>query len=159
MIEDDEITGFKEITSENPIAQIWKLLRFFLDVPTVSDMIRKIHNIEKGKYDQDVKKQARQIGYCIRQAEEYFHASSQVGLPTRPLLLYYGASSLSWALILLRKSGEYSFDKLRKDRKHQHHGLELKGQTRSDDGLEAFLNSLQCKLYTKKHEASQKDIP
>lgn len=152
MIEDDKITDFREITSENPIRQIWKLLRFFLDVPSVSDMIRRIHGIPKGgKQDQNVKKQARQIGYCIRQAEEYFQASSQVDLPTRPLLLYYGASSLSWALILLRKSGEYSFDKLRKDpelRKHKHHGLDSVGEVQPDNGLKVFFNSLECECFT-----------
>lgn len=149
MIEDSKITDFKEITSENPMKQIWKLLRFFLDESSVSEMIRRIHGIEKGEHDQNVKKQARQIGYCIRQAEEYFHASSQVGLPTRPLLLYYGASSLSWALILLRKGGDYSFDKLRKDHKHKHHGLDVTGKIRSEDSLETFLNSLRCKCHTK----------
>jgi len=159
MIEDNEIIDFREITSENPVKQIWKLLRFFQDESSASEMIRRIHGIEKGEHNQNVKKQARQIGYCIRQAEEYFHASSQVKLPTRPLLLYYGASSLAWALILLRKDGKYSFDKLREERKHKHHGLDLVGEFRSRDGLEDFLNSLQCKCYTKEDKTAQKDIP
>ncbi len=154
MISDKKITDFKEITSEDPIKQIWKLLRFFLDVPSVSDVIRQIHNTPKGgKYDQDIKKQARQIGYCIRQAEEYFHASSQVDLPTRPLLLYYGVTSLAWALILLRKDGRYSFDKLRTDKelkRHKHHGLDTIGDVCSKGDLEDFFNSLRCKCHTKK---------
>ena len=116
----------KNITSENPIEQVWKLLRFFLDISFVSKTIRRIHAIPEGKFNSDVKKQARQIGYCIRQAEEYFHASSKVGLPTRPTLLYYGAVSLSRALILLRQDGTHSFDALRKSGKHSHHGLDLR---------------------------------
>lgn len=159
-MENNQIADFKEITSENPIKQIWKLLRFFLDESSVSDMIREIHGIEKGgKQDANIRKDARQIGYCIRQAEEYFHASSQVDLPTRPLLLYYGVSSLAWALIILRKGGDYSFDKRRKDRKHKHHGLDLLGEVQPNNGLENFLDSLQCKCHIKEDETAQKDIP
>ena len=106
------IQGFNDIASENPIEQIWKFLRFFLDESSVSNTIRRTHRIPDGKFTSDVKKQARQVGYCIRQAEEYFHASSQVGLPTRPTLLYYGAVSLSQALVLLRQDGTHSLDTL-----------------------------------------------
>lgn len=151
------IQDFKDIPSENPIGQIWKFLRFFLDIPSVSEEIRCIHNIHKGKFDPDVKKQAKQIGYCIRQAEEYFQASSQVGLATRPTLLYYGVVSLSRALVLLRQDGTHSFDVLRKSGKHNHHGLDLDkslaANARLDTGPEAFFSSLRCSLHTKE------DIP
>lgn len=147
------IQGTKDITSENPIKQIWKFLRFFLDTPSVSDTIRGIHSIPKGKFDSGIKKQARQIGYCIRQAEEYFHASAQVGLPTRPTLLYYGAVSLSQALVLLRQDGSHSIDALRKTRKHTHHGLNLvRGlavAASPSHGPEAFFSSLECEYNTK----------
>lgn len=147
------IENSKDITSENPIGQIWKYLRSFLDVTSVSKRIRRIHTIPNGKFDSDVKKQARQIGYCVRQAEEYFQASSQVGLATRPILIYYGAVSLSRALTLLRQDGCHSFDALRKSDKHNHHGLDLvrglAATARPIDGPEAFFNSLQCKLHTK----------
>jgi len=145
------IENFKDITSENPIGQIWKSLRFFLDIPSVSEEIRRIHKPPKGKFDSDVKKQAKQIGYSIRQAEEYFQASSQVGIATRPTLLYYGAVSLSRALVLLRQDGSHSFDALRKRGKHNHHGLDIdKGSAANihpDDGPGAFFNSLQCRLH------------
>ena len=148
------IQEFKDIPSENPIGQIWKFLRFFLDIPSVSEEIRRIHNIRKGKFDPDVKKQARQIGYCIRQAEEYFQASSQVGLATRPTLLYYGAVSLSRALVLLQQDGTHSFDALRKSSKHNHHGLDIdRGSAANihpNDGPQAFLGSLQCRLHISK---------
>lgn len=147
------IKDFKDISSENPTGQIWKLLRFFLDVPLVSEEIRRIHSIPKEKFKSDVKKQAKQIGYCIRQAEEYFHASSQVDLPTRPTLLYYGVVSLSRALVLLRLDGKHSFDALRKSDKHNHHGLELaRGLAEKASASKepsAFFNSLQCNCHTK----------
>lgn len=148
------IESVNNIAAENPIEQIWKLLRFFGDIPSVSNIIRSIHGIPKGKFDADVKKQARQIGYCIRQAEEYFHASSQVGLPTRPTLLYYGAVSLSQALVLLRQDGSRSMDALRKEQKHAHHGLDpVRGAIetiRPSNRLETFLGSLQCNCHTEK---------
>lgn len=145
------IREFSDITSEKPIKQIWKLLRFFEDIPSVSETIRRIRTIPKEKFKADVKKQARQVGYCIRQAEEYFHASSQVGLPTRPLLLYYGAVSLSQALVLLRQDGTHSLDALRKKQKHNHHGLDpergLIETARPDAGTENYLRSIQCKCH------------
>ncbi len=148
------IEGLNNIASEDPIKQIWKLLRFFGDISSVSNIIRSIHVIPKGKFDADVKKQARQIGYCIRQAEECFHASSQVGLPTRPTLLYYGAVSLSQALVLLRQDGSRSMDALRKERKHAQHGLDLMrgvaGEIRPSNGLETFLRSLRCNCHSEK---------
>ena len=147
----DMIQDFNDIPSENPTRQIWKLLRVFLDAPSVANTIRSIHAISKKKFNADIKKQAQQIGYCIRQAEEYFHASSQVGLPTRPLLLYYGAVSLSQALVLLRQDGTHSLDALRKKQKHNHHGLDpergLMETARPDAGTESFLRSIQCKCH------------
>ena len=110
------ITNCKDITSENPIKEIWKLLRFFQDIELTSKYHCRIHNIPEKEISKDknlrtnVHKQAKQIGYCIRQAEEYFKASSQVGLATRPNLLYYGTVSLSRALILLKKDGTYSVE-------------------------------------------------
>jgi hypothetical protein len=149
------IRDFKEITAENPLKEVWKLLRFFRDVQFASEQHRRILNISDEQYKKHkkyIEKQAKQIGYCIRQAEEYFQASSQVGLATRPNLLYYGAVSLSQALILLKHNGEYSLDARRNTQKHNHHGLELKSLVKNfkaDDGTEAFFNSLQCNCFIK----------
>src|SRR6266849_482304 len=106
------ITNLKEIATESPVEEVWKNLRFFLHVDSVRDLISELHKDENPRKS-DVDKQAKQLAYCIRQAEEYFRASSDVDLPTRPNLLYYGAVSLSRALVLLRKNGEHSFDALR----------------------------------------------
>src|SRR5258706_1883099 len=125
------IPNLRDVTSENPVRQVWKFLRYFQDDQSVSETIRRIHNVPQGEHVGNVEKQAREVGYCIRQAEEYFQASLEVGLPTRPLLLYYGAASLSSALILLKKDGTYSFGARRQekyeDRKHNHHGLDVSG--------------------------------
>jgi hypothetical protein len=143
----------KRISTEDPLREIWKYLRFFQHTDSVVETIRSEHKIPKGKFDADVKKQASQIAYCIRQAEEYFRASTQVGLATRPNLLYYGAVSLSQALILLRNDGTHSLDARRKSPKHHHHGLELaRGQLekiRHREGVQEFFNSIECFIFTK----------
>lgn len=141
------INNFKEFVSEKPTKQIWKELRYFLDINMVSKKIRKIHNIKDEKHQSNIKKQAQQINYSIRQAEEYFHASSQVDLATRPLLLYYGAVSLSQALMLLKLDGKFSIDYLRENQKHRHHGLELKIPQINLDSSNAFLKSIYCKVH------------
>jgi hypothetical protein len=143
------IEGVREIVTDNPTRELWKMLRLFLNCGRVEDMIRKTHAISEGRFRADVHKQAVQVGYCVRQAEEYFRASGEVGLPTRPTLMYYGAASLSRALVLLRLSGEYSIDALRKQRKHNHHGLDFIGSgTRQSKSAEGFLRAIrfQCHL-------------
>jgi hypothetical protein len=163
------IRDFKEITAENPVKEVWKLLRFFRDVKFASEQHRRILNISEEQYKKHkkyIEKQAKQIGYCIRQAEEYFQASSQVGLATRPNLLYYGAVNLSQALILLKNNGEYSLDLRREQERHKHHGLEFKKSVKDfkpDQGTESFFNLLQCSVYSKpesdKEQQSQKQTP
>jgi hypothetical protein len=149
------IQGFRNISSENPIKEVWKLLRFFRDVEYASKYHCYFCNISEEAYKKhksNINKQAIQIGYCIRQAEEYFQASSQVGLATRPNLLYYGAVSLSQALILLKQDGTHSLDARRKQKKHNHHGLELVGSVtdlKSTAGVEDFFNSLGCTCFIK----------
>jgi hypothetical protein len=151
------ITKFKDVVTDNPTKQVWKLLRYFLDENTTAERIQKLHDtpsevVKKQKVN--IKKQAKQIGYCILQAEEYFKASSQVTVATRPLLLYYGAVSLAQALILLKRDGLWSFDGNSSNvENYKHHGLELIGDitvlkhnlsTASD-----FFNHLICKIHMK----------
>jgi hypothetical protein len=148
------ITSYKEITTDSPTKEIWKHLRYFLDVKAVDIKIRNYHKVPDGKYTSDTKKQARQISYSIRQAEEFFIASSQVGIPTRPLLLYYGAVSLSRALLMIRKDGNYCYDSLRKKKKHNHHGLVLckkcVSELASPRDIASFLKAIRFKIYMKK---------
>jgi hypothetical protein len=146
------ITKYKDITTDNPIREVWKNLRRFLDESFVIEEIRNVHSIKGNEHNYNIMKQAHQVNYCIRQAEEYFNASSSVSLTTRPLLLYYGAVSLSKALTLIRLDGNYSIDKLRETNKHKHHGLELKGSIKDAKpsfNIETFLSSLNCSIFIK----------
>jgi hypothetical protein len=125
----------RRISSEEPVREIWKNLRLLTSVERLRSMITLRHfQNDKGaaeRYRRDVGKQAEQIAYCIRQAEEYFSSALVVSLATEPLLLYYGAVCLGQALMLLKKTGDYSLDRLRTLRKHRHHGLELVGDIES----------------------------
>jgi YaaC-like Protein len=142
------ITSVREIVSHNPSREIWKYLRLFLNPDATVEKLRQLHKVPTNKHEGNLKKQARQLSYCLRQAEEYFHASERVDLATQPLLLYYGCVSLSQSLVLLKKDGTFSLDASRKFGKHNHHGLELerglaemaaKGET-----LERFFSTIQC---------------
>lgn len=143
--------NYLEITSNDPVALTWKYLRKFLNIEDVSQWIRNIHDIPEGKFRDDVSKQAKQIGYCIRQAEEFFRASSQVTSATKPILLYYGLVSLSQVVILLFNDGNSSLDVRRKQKSSSHHGLDLnKDILNYPKGLlpiDVFFERMKCCLY------------
>src|SRR5437870_1910572 len=146
------ITGVRTITAASAIAEVWKYLRFFLSTDKTSATIRSIHGIPEGQQDKNIEKQANQVAYSIRQAEQYFRASSLVDLTTRPLLLYYGAVSLSQALILLKNDGTYSLDMSRKLKKHRHHGLDLHGNVEAAakaKSFREFWESIICSVHKK----------
>jgi hypothetical protein len=147
------ISSVRNIASNNPDAEVWKYLRLFLNPERTAKQIREIHKIEADKYVRNIEKQAIQIGHCIRQAEEYFRASADVGLATKPLLLYYGAVALSRALILLKKDGTYSLDGMRKAKRHRHHGLVLNEGHAEEAGkaktAEDFFSALRCSFFLK----------
>ena len=104
----------KEVFCDDPLVEMWKHLRLLEDTSTVSEIMSaehfqgKSHEVEKNL--KNISKQAEQVSFCIRQAEEYFESSNVVSLATKPLLLYYGAASLAMALSLIRKDGEHSLD-------------------------------------------------
>lgn len=116
-------------------------------------MIRDRQGVSPGTHTKNVNKQSEQVAFCIRQAEQYFSASAQVGLPTRPVLLYYGALSLAQALILVKKDGTHSLDVRRKDYRHNHHGLELKrafAETAARaTGPQKFLEKVECVCHSR----------
>jgi len=147
------IQAVKTGVADDPVAQVWKYLRLFLDVPSAAERIRAEQTVPE-RYAADVKKQARQLAQCIKQAEEYFAAASHVGLATRPTLLYYGAVALSRALILLKLDGTHSFDALRQRERHAHHGLNLNRglvhSIRPADGITKLLSTLECSCNTNK---------
>jgi hypothetical protein len=146
------ITGVRDIVSHDPSREVWKYLRLFSSIDGTVEKLRRIHRVPEGQHEANLKKQARQIGYCIRQAEEYFQASERVELATRPLLLYYGCVSLSQALVLIKKDGTFSLDASRRAGKHNHHGLDLeKGLAEAAAKartLEDFFSAIQCTCHT-----------
>lgn len=143
----------RKIKTFNPVSQNWKYLRGFLDESTTVKQIKHIQNITDDKLDKNIRKQAKQISYCIKQAEEYFQAASNISSATKPLLLYYGSVSLSQALVLLTNDGTYSFDYLREKSTEKHHGLELKNfklpKNIENKGINELLSLISCNIYTR----------
>lgn len=137
--------------TEDPNREVWKRLRYLLDPVSASDLIRRRHGLDPSQFQADVKKQARQVGFSIRQAEEYFAASDRVSLTTRPVLLYYGAVSLSKALVLVASDGTHSYDALRRANRHQHHGLVLSRAFLSTPtataSIQDFLGAIACRVH------------
>ncbi|MCK4993871.1 MAG: hypothetical protein KAS13_02325 [Candidatus Omnitrophica bacterium] len=121
-----KITGINDISSQDPIKQVWKYLRSFHDESTTINRIRRVNPFSDSKNNKNIKKQAEQISYCIYQAEEYYESAKHVTLATKPLLLYYGSIALSQAVILFANDGTSSFDSLRKNNKKWGHGLNSK---------------------------------
>ncbi|MEM7663037.1 MAG: YaaC family protein [Pseudomonadota bacterium] len=116
------ITSVHE-TIPNDTDFIWRMLRRYHDVDWVGGRIRQIHSLGRNEHKENVLKQARQVKYCLKQAEEYFSAAKSVSIATQPVLLYYGVMSLAVAEYLLKSDGKSSLDANRST--HKHHGLEL----------------------------------
>ena len=115
-----------KLKSGNLEREVWANLRHFKDTSYCEELIRIRHKLKEHEHPANVRKQAAQIGQCLRQAEEYFEAAAAVGPATKPNLLYYGVVSLALATVLLTRTGNYSLDKLRAIIPHRH-GLELTG--------------------------------
>jgi hypothetical protein len=64
------ITGVRDIVAHEPAREVWKYLRLFLSVDSTVEKLRRIHKVPEGQHEANLKKQAKQIGYCLRQAEE-----------------------------------------------------------------------------------------
>lgn len=151
------IKNIKKYKCEEPLQEIWKNLKYFSFVPNVEKIIKE--NYPKASKN-NILKQATQVSYCIRQAEEYFKAAKYVNLTTKPLLMYYGAVSLANSLVLIKNDGTYSIDYLRNQKKHKHHGLELTGdidRLNRKSEIENILDSINCCCYTKNY--NNQNIP
>lgn len=116
------IPNVRKVRTADPQAFAWAGLRKFQNVELITEELVQLHNVP-AKFRDDVKKQARQIRYCVIQAREYFAAAQAVSLATKPNLLYYGTMSLALAEILYKQSGDSSLDKARSE--HRHHGLSM----------------------------------
>ena len=148
---------------ESPSDEVWSRLRLFMVEQYASREIREVHHLAAHEEAANVRKQARQLGQCIQQGEDYFNAAPHAGLATRPLLLYYGTVHLTRAITLLTLTGDYSVDRLRSQEKHRHHGLTLK-VTSAGLGLTSctaaqFFGAIGCQCHVKRPVAQPNPLP
>ena len=88
------------------------------------------------KQRKNVEKQAQQIRYCLKLAQEYFVASRSVTSATKGVLQYYGVMNLAIAEFLFKQDGDSSLDRIRQ--KHRHHGLEFSFKKPPNNHEESF---------------------
>jgi YaaC-like Protein len=136
------ITTATQISANDLERYSWTGLRRFHNVEVVQTLISDLHKVPRN--DQNVKKQATQIRYCLQQAREYFDAAKIVSLATKPVLLYYSIMNLGLAEILLKQDGNSSLDRAREQ--HRHHGLtfEFASQGRQASALGDHARSLRA---------------
>jgi YaaC-like Protein len=100
----------------------WSRLQRYHNTEWVQKRLIEIHKIET-KFHHFAINQAKDISFCIKQAKEYFKAASISDISVSPLLYYYGITSLSTALILFLKTGDFRIEKIRE--KFGSHGLKF----------------------------------
>ena len=120
------------IWTAEPTQATWRQLRYLKSAHNVQNLLElKSSSGREAAWEPDrAKFAAREIAACIRQADEYFHASKRVGLATRPLQLFYCAQTLAKAAILASDKGS-SLASLK------YHGLNTRPKTAN--GQESLL--------------------
>jgi hypothetical protein len=126
------------IWTDTPLGEIWNQLRYLSAPANVAGVLDG--KITSGRSvawndDDDLRAKSYEIACCVKQADEYFMASRQTGLATRPLLQFYGVQSLAKAAVLAN-------DKNLRLRDIRYHGL----STRPKAAQQADREALQ--LYT-----------
>src|ERR1700733_14387293 len=96
------INQARSVKTSEPAAYAWAALRKFQNVEIVANALMTTHKTD-AKWRENVRKQARQLRYCLIQAREYFTAAKSVSLATRPNLLYYGLMSFALCEILFKQ--------------------------------------------------------
>lgn len=132
------------ITCEDTYEESWRRLLEFANLDIAFEHIEKLHGKANNKTKSLYTKQSKQIRVCLLQAKEYFEAAKNSSLFTQPNHLYYGAVSLTTALMLIKGDGEHSLDFLRRDGKNSHHGLDFTFSSdikTSQEGLKLLENS------------------
>jgi YaaC-like Protein len=121
----------------------WSNLRRFQNVRFVNELLTSRQDATAS--NENLKKQAQQIRYCLQQAEEYFAAAGAVSLATKPPLMYYSIMNLALAEIRFKQSGESSLDKARDQ--HRHHGMQptVGSFPRAETRLEVVSAALRAK--------------
>lgn len=142
--------GFVIISSVNRIDELdvegysWRRLAQFLNTDYTAKLISNLHQLDK-KHASNAKKQAEQIKYCLVQAKEYYEASKNVTLATKPVMLYYCLMSLALAEILLKQNADSRLAALRAH--HNCHGLtfSLAAEVGDNDPLSVALEKMFAK--------------
>jgi hypothetical protein len=116
------IRQVRKVRTADAASFAWAGLRKLQNVELVAKTLINVHKIPK-RYQDDARKQAQQLRYCLVQAREYFSAAKAVTTATKPNLLYYGTMSLALAEILFKQSGNSSLDRAREQ--NRHHGLTM----------------------------------
>src|SRR5690554_204405 len=89
--------------------EIWSLLGLFESIKYVMEIITvRFPSMDES----EIKSRATHIGYCVRQAREYFSSAKTVSLLTSPLLLSYGMLNLAKSLVIMRLPEEVDFKRL-----------------------------------------------
>ncbi len=101
----------------------WEEIDIFSNSELIFEIVRKRHNLS-AKHLDNARKQAEQIKYFIRLAQELRRAAEIGSRHTRALQAYYTAMNLATAEILVKNTGDFSFDRNRDI--YQHHGLDFK---------------------------------
>lgn len=98
--------------------KVWSVLLALESRDITQQLFKNIHERNLGA------RRAREINAAAKQAREYFRNASNADVTVRPLLIFYGVSSLSRALVLMLKAkgGEESLKPA--------HGLEVVGDWR-----------------------------
>ncbi len=149
------------INTLDPIDATWSYLKRFEDESFSARIIGTNPELDlsNASLKKNVGKQAKQIAYSIKQAEEYFKAAVVVSEVTKPVMLYYSAVSLASALRLLKMDGEHSIDYLRKTKRHQHHGLDISKEFETIKENEDSLGNILRKINSKIHLDPQTNKP
>ena len=95
------------IYTNDPQLEIWSLLGLFESKKIVYDKLK----LKYPSLSEDgLITRTDEITYSVRQAREFFSASDQTSLLTRPLLLSYGMLNLGKALVCYKSSEDTNFE-------------------------------------------------
>jgi hypothetical protein len=83
--------------------QIWREIFTLADFRLIKEKLkREAKTASLAMTDDFAAQKARDIQYCLRQANEYFYSSKTATLVIKPTLIYYGLISLATALIIAK---------------------------------------------------------
>jgi hypothetical protein len=112
------------ITTADVRVEAWRRVLEYANIDLAHDLIVAVHGPPRSSGARaNYRKQATQIRVAVLQAREYFEAAEKASLFTSPNHAYYGLMSLASVVMLVRGTGDFSFDSLRRRPGNAHHGL------------------------------------